>query len=86
MSDNQQWKGYTFDELRMMRLVNLTRLEMEKAKLAHVTKSVTDKTQWLGNKPILKKITGALDYVDYAMIAYSVGRRLIKIFRHKKKH
>ncbi len=80
-----QWKGYTLDEIRMRRIISSTRIELEKAKMAATTQQYTSKDNRLFASPIVNKLTNALDYLDYASLAYTIGKRVFKIFRKKKK-
>lgn len=79
------WKGYTLDEIRMRRIISSTRIELEKAKMAATTQQYTSKDNRLFASPIVNKLTNALDYLDYASLAYTIGKRVFKLFRKKKK-
>lgn len=84
------WRGYTLSELRYRRAYVQVKLEMERAALFSQSKAVADK----GIIPmrgvtggILGKVMGALDYFDYAFLAYKAGSKILHIFkalRHKK--
>lgn len=78
------WKGYTLDEIRMRRIISATRIELEKAKMASATQRYTNKDKQFFSSPIVSKLTSALDYLDYASLAYSIGKRVFKLFRKKK--
>ncbi len=79
-----QWKGYTLDEIRMRMIINLTRMELEKAKLSSLTEGYVNPQKKFLSSPIMSKIYGALDYFDYASLAFSLGKRVFKLFRKKK--
>lgn len=79
------WKGYTLDEIRMRRIISATRIELEKAKMAASTQRYTSKDNRLLASPIVSKLTNALDYLDYASLAFTIGKRVFKLFRRKKK-
>lgn len=83
--ENSPWKGYSLEEIRMRRLIGLTHLELQKASLANVSKHYSNPNKSLLSSPILSKMAGALDYVDYAFLAYNIARKALKLFRRKKK-
>lgn len=83
--DTTLWKGYTLDEIRVKRIVGLTRIELEKAKLMSATQHFTNSDKRMSASPILSKISNALDYVDYASLAFTFGKRILRIFRRGKK-
>ncbi|MDE6692767.1 MAG: hypothetical protein K2K05_05215 [Muribaculaceae bacterium] len=78
------WKGYTLDEIRMRRIISTTRIELEKAKMASVTQQYTMKDKKFFSSPLVSKLTGALDYLDYASLAYTIVKRVFKLFRKRK--
>lgn len=79
--EDNEWKGYTIDELRYQRAYALARLELEKEKIVsgfhHIYKS-TPGTMGTG---IMRKMMGGLTYIDYAVLAYKLGHRIYKMFR-----
>lgn len=79
------WKGYTLDEIRMRRIISSTRIELEKAKMASATQQFTNKDRQFFSSPIVNKLTNALDYLDYASLAFTIGKRVFKLFRRSKK-
>lgn len=81
-SNPNQWNGYTLDELRFRRLLTLTRIELEKSQFK--SQMETSKTALGRPASIVKKMTGALDYFDYGVLAFRLGRRVIKLFRRNK--
>ncbi len=78
------WKGYTLDEIRVKRIVSSTRIELEKAKMAAATQQYTIKDKRFFSSPIVNKLTSALDYLDYASLAFSIGKRVFKLFKRRK--
>lgn len=83
--EHSAWKGYSLEEIRMRRLIGLTHIELQKASLANATQHLTHPQKGLISSPIISKIAGALDYVDYAILAYNIARKALKIFRRKKR-
>lgn len=82
--NDKPWEGYTLDELRVKRIVCLTRIELEKAKLMSATQHITNIDKRIASMPVLSKLTTALEYFDYASLAFSFGKRIFRIFRRKK--
>lgn len=75
------WKGYSIDELRYQRAYTLARLEIQKEKItSSFSRFYSSSSGGFGNG-LIKKITGSLNYVDYALLAYKIGNRIYKLFR-----
>jgi len=83
----KQWKGYTLDELRYQRVLVMAKAEMEKIKLINAYDSVVRgvKNGPEGRPGIVGRMLGALSYVDYGIIAFKVGAKLLRAFRMTKK-
>ena len=79
MEEVKPWQGYTLEEIRYQRVLTLARIEMEKVKLmsAYQTALHGDKTQKTAIG-IIGRMFGALNYFDYGLIAYRLGRQLFK--------
>lgn len=84
-SVTNDWKGYTLDEIRVKRIMCLTRIELEKSKLLSATQNYTNIGNRTSTVPLIGKIYNALDYLDYASLAFSLVRKVMRIFRHRKK-
>lgn len=83
-SDENSWRGYTLSELRYRRAYVQVKLEMAREALFSRSKSVMNN----GVIPmkgvtggIMGKVMGALDYFDYAFLAYKAGSKIIHIFK-----
>lgn len=79
-----EWKGYTLDEIRVKRIMCLTHIELEKSKFLSSTQNYTNIGSRTSSVPFLGKIYNALDYLDYASLAFTMVRKVMRIFRHKK--
>lgn len=85
-NNTANWKGYTLDEIRMKRIISATRIELEKAKMAAATQQFTgSKDRKFISSPIVSKLTSALDYIDYASLAFTIGKRVFKLFKRRKR-
>lgn len=80
--ENKEWKGYTLDELKFRRLLSMTKLEIEKNSIAQHFDNMRAGRLAKG-QGWLTKVTGALNYLDYAAIGFTVVRKLIRIFKKK---
>lgn len=99
MKQKNNWKGYTLDELRYERLLNMARIEIENERMMHRIKlmypggkadnssTVSAATSLLGSNTgnIVKKMLGALNYFDYALIAFRVGKQIVNTFKRFKR-
>ncbi len=86
MEEVKPWKGYTLDEIRYQRVLTLARIEMEKVKLvsAYETALHGDKLQKTTTS-IVGRMFGVLNYFDYGLIAYRLGRQVFKTIGRMRK-
>ena len=77
---NTEWKGYSLEEIRFHKMLAMAKADIGKTffrqNIAQYTKAGTAPTTIVG------KLTGALNYFDYALLAYRTVRTL---FRHLKR-
>lgn len=86
MNMNPKWKGYTLEELRLQRIVTETKIEIVKAKMHKEGSQLKENSIPAPfASPLFKKLIGALDYADYMVMAFSIGRKVMKLIRRKKK-
>ncbi len=79
------WPGYTLDELRMRRAVVEARMEIQKYKLSAQLSSMREKTPLFGgNGSLFSRITGALSLTEYAFLGIKLFKLVSSIFRKKK--
>ncbi len=67
-SCHPSWRGYSLDELRYARMIALTRVEIEKAKLSASSMST-----------VLRSISK----LEYFIIAFKLFRKLAPLFKKK---
>ena len=80
------WKGYTLDDLRYRRAYVAARKELEKERLYHNLHNVR-KGAVSTAAGTARRVASAVPFLDYAMIAWSVGSKAFKLlgkFRKKK--
>ena len=87
--DDMEWKGYTFNEIKYQRALVTIKSEIEKEKLISTFSSIKQSKISVvgagGNNPLLNKVLGALDIVDYSFMAFKLGRKLYSIFSKLRK-
>ncbi len=74
------WKGYTIDEIRYQRAFTLARLEIEKARIFNATQNIYKGVERQTSTGIVGRLLSSLSYLDYAVIAFKFGRRILNIF------
>lgn len=94
---NDDFKGYTLDELRYQRALVLLKREFLKEKAMEEVKEVKSRIPVLNGKSpldtmspsgILGRVVKGLNYADYLMLGFSVfnaGRKVFSLFRKKKR-
>lgn len=81
--NDPQWKGYTIDELRYRRAYIVARLEVEKERMATTSRRFYGNTGLTPTAGIMGKVFGSLNYIDYAVLAFRLGKRVYSLFhRH----
>lgn len=82
LTDNQ-WKGYSFQDLQEQILINEVRIHIQQRRLDRQVQPVRDigKT----GKNIVSTAMSLLDYVDYLRFGLTAYRKLRSIFSRKKK-
>ena len=79
MEQVKPWKGYTLEEIRYQRVLTLARIEMEKVKLMSAYQNVMHgEKSHKAATGIMGRMFGALNYFDYGIIAYRLGRQVFK--------
>ncbi len=83
---DENWTGYTLEELRYQRAMILARIEMEKQGIVHGFQHAKESIPLIsgGRKGLVGKLLGSLSYIDYALLAFRAVRSVSKLFhRHK---
>lgn len=75
-------KGLTIDELRYRRAFALAKYEMVKYQTVEEMKRFGSGFA-LGRSGIVGRLLGSLNYLDYAMLAFQIGRRIFKWRKRK---
>lgn len=77
-------RGYDIDELRYRRAYALARYEMAKMRFGESVEQIKEGMPMKAGRGILGKMLGSLNYIDYAILAYRIGSKLMKLRRRKK--
>lgn len=77
-----EWQGYTLEQIAYERAVALARIEIQKNRMDTGTQRMRAGNFSLGSA-MFSKILSALSYVDYAVIAIQLYRRIAPLFRKK---
>lgn len=79
---SKPWRGYSIDELRYRIAVNIVRQEVEKERVIYgLGKLYEENTVPKTGMNILKRIAGALNIMDYAVLSFRLGRRLYSLYK-----
>lgn len=81
----KSWNGYTLAELRYRQDVVSTRIDVEKERMKmSLTSIVKENVTVKSGVNILKRMVGALNVMDYAILAFKMGLRLRSLYRNLK--
>lgn len=86
MNAQEEWKGYSLDELRQQRAISLVKLELEKNKLATAAGSVKDRAHEQGLRGLVfsNSLVKGLNVVDYALLAFKLSQLGFKFWKKRK--
>ncbi len=77
-----KWRGYSIDELRYRRAFTMARLEIAKERLTTTSRRLYGGYGMPATSGIVGKLFGSLNYVDYAVLAFRLGKIVYSLFRH----
>lgn len=87
-SKTPMWNGYTLEELRGQRTLTAAQIMIEQHRLKHridlLKQSFSE--QGRSRKTIAGRIMASLTIMDWAVLAFSVGRRVLPLLRRKKRN
>ncbi len=79
---NEQWGGYTLDEIRFQRAYTLARLEIEKNRIrSHISTMQSNLVPQGRGGSFLLKLFGAFSYFDYAVLAFKLVKAIFSVRR-----
>ncbi|MDE7110879.1 MAG: hypothetical protein K2O38_03140 [Muribaculaceae bacterium] len=80
-----EWDGLTLDELRYARALTQARIDISREMLATRANAIFHgRSNGTGGKTMVGRMLGALNWLDYGLIAVRVGSKLTGIFRRRK--
>lgn len=77
------WRGYSLEELRYAKMIALTRVEIEKAKLFDAAEHTRDNLPIVGSASSMGTIFRSISKLEYFIIAFKLFRRLAPLFKKK---
>lgn len=77
-----KWRGYSIDELRYRRAFTMARLEIARERLTATSRRIYGGYGMPATSGIIGKLFGSLNYVDYAVLAFRLGKRVYSLFKH----
>lgn len=79
-----EWNGYTLSQLEYKRALTLARIEMQKEQFATDYSRVR-----MGNFSMepsgFTRALGVMNYLDYAIMAFKVIKKIVPLFRRNKR-
>lgn len=80
-----EWEGLTLDELRYARALTRARIDISREMLAARTNAIfKGRTEGTQGKTMLGRMLGALNWLDYGLIALRIGTKVSGMFRRRK--
>lgn len=88
---NKSWKGYSLSEIRHRRMLNAVRCEVVHQQMLGNLRAIATNGggEMMSNdlgifsaftpKGMLKRMLGALNYIDYGVLAFRLTRKIIEI-------
>lgn len=83
--EKKPWSGYSYDELKFRCILNATKIELEKNVINERIENIRGGHMFANKGGWLTKAAGALNYVDYAAMAFGLFKRISSIFGHRRK-
>lgn len=81
-----EWDGLTLDEIRYARALTRARIEISKEMISARTSALmSGKSAGTESKTMLGRMLGALNWLDYGLIAIRLGSKISSLFRRRKK-
>lgn len=79
-----EWKGLTLDEIRYARAIVGARIDISREILAANASAIFSGKGPTSSASLLNRMLGALNWVDYSLIALRVGQRAVQILKRRK--
>ncbi|MDE6534723.1 MAG: hypothetical protein K2K82_01790 [Muribaculaceae bacterium] len=80
-----EWDGLTLDEIRYARALTRARIDISKEMIsARANALMSGKAAGTEGKTMLGRMLGALNWLDYGLIAIRLGSKISGMFRKRK--
>lgn len=81
-----EWDGLTLDEIRYARALTRARIEISKEMVSARTNALMNgRAAGTEGKTMLGRMLGALNWLDYGLIAIRLGSKVSGFFRKRRK-
>lgn len=77
----ENWRGYTMDEMMYQKAFLLARMEVSKTKLMNQAADLRSGFPGVSSGSIWSKLLSGFSYVDYAVLAFKIGSRVVRLVR-----
>lgn len=77
----ENWRGYTMDEMMYQKAFLLARMEVSKTKLMNQVADLKSGFPGVSSGSIWSKLLSGFSYVDYAVLAFKIGSRVVRLVR-----
>ena len=77
----ENWQGYTMDEMMYQKAFLLARMEVSKTRLMNQAAEFKSGFPGVSSGSIWGKVLSGFSYVDYAVLAFKLGSKVVRIMR-----
>lgn len=77
----ENWQGYTMDEMMYQKAFLLARMEVSKTKLMNQVADLRSGFPGVASGSIWSKLLSGFSYVDYAVVAFKIGSKVVRLIR-----
>jgi len=77
----ENWNGYSLDELKYRRAYLAARCELEKERLRHNVSTIKGHTG-TSAMSMVRRVSTGIPMLNYSILAFSIGKRAWKLMKH----
>ncbi|MCH5246132.1 MAG: hypothetical protein J1E84_06695 [Muribaculaceae bacterium] len=82
--DDENWKGYTFEELMYQRAYTTARIEIQKQRIATNFHRLSGGQNHAGSS-LMSRFFSGISYLDIGIYTFKLGRGIFRFFRRFKR-
>ena len=83
---DEQWKGYTLDELRYARAYTAARIEINRERVrTRIGRLGTAGKKSFAPSGMVRRVIGAMSYIDIALLVWKVSSQSFRLIRNFRK-